>query len=88
MIPRVPHLAIVVAFCVVAVGGYALFSFWAISFSGDKAMIGDIGGTWKTWAALAFGFWLGSSSGGKSRDAASIPPPSEPTPPENEERIP
>lgn len=62
----VPHLRVVVAFCVAAVLGYAVFSVWALA-SGDAAMIGDVGGTWKSFAVLAFGFWLGSSSGGKAK---------------------
>ena len=65
---RIPHLPIVVAFCVAAVAGYAAFSWWVVFVEGDPAMTGDVIGTWKSFAVLAFGFWLGSSSGGKAKD--------------------
>lgn len=79
----------IVAACVAAVAGYAAFSIWAVLLSGDEAMIGDVGGTWKSFAVPAFGFWLGSSSGGKASSGgdSSGPtpvtvenPPSEPVP--------
>jgi hypothetical protein len=47
-----------------------LFSWWAVFRSADKALIGDVIGTWKSFAQAAFFFWLGSSSGGKAKDAA------------------
>lgn len=73
---RVPHLRIVVAVCIASIGGYALFSLWAVLVSHDPAMIGDVGGTWKSFAMLAVGFWLGSSSGGKLKpDSRSAPDP-------------
>ena len=65
MTSRIPHLRIVVASSALAIIGYAAFSAWAILYSGDAAMKGDVIGTWKSFAVLAFGFWLGSSSGGK-----------------------
>lgn len=68
---RVPHLRIVVAATVMAILGYALFSAWVVLWSQDAAMKGDVIGTWKSFAVLAFGFWLGSSSGGKAKDDAS-----------------
>lgn len=74
MTPSVPHLRVVVAFCIAAVFGYAVFSVWAL-MSGDAAMIGDVGGTWKSFAVLAFGFWLGSSSGGKAKSDPEQPQP-------------
>lgn len=64
---KVPHLQIVVAFCVAAIIGYAAFSMWAVLYSHDQTMLGDIGGTWKSFAVAAFAFWLGSSSGGKAK---------------------
>lgn len=70
---RVPHLAIVVLFSALAVAGYALLSGYVMLSTTDAAMQGDITGTWKSFAVLAFGFWLGSSSGGKAKDVA--PPP-------------
>jgi len=63
----IPHLGVVVAACIAAVSGYATASVYAIYYLRDPAMIGDIIGTWKSFAVLAFGFWLGSSSGGKAK---------------------
>lgn len=68
--PRIPYLPIVVGFCVAAIAGYAVFSYWAVFVARDATMIGDVIGTWKSFAVLAFGFWLGSSSGGKAKDEA------------------
>lgn len=64
----IPNLRIIIAFCVMAVGGYAGFSIWVIAVMRDATMIGDIIGTWKSFAVAAFAFWLGSSSGGKAKD--------------------
>lgn len=82
---RVPHLRIVIAFCVAAIAGYALFSVWVVFYMRDATMIGDVIGTWKSFAVAAFAFWLGSSSGGKAKDDAPTPvtvtnTPSEPVP--------
>ncbi len=65
----VPHLRVIVTVCILAIVGYSVFSVWAIVWSDDKALIGDVGGTWKSFAVLAFGFWIGSSSAGKSTAA-------------------
>lgn len=65
---RVPHLRIVVAFCIFAITGYAGFSAYAVLGMKDPALTGDVIGTWKSFAVLAFGFWLGSSSAGKAKD--------------------
>lgn len=65
----VPNLKIVVAVCAVAVAGYAASSIYAVVFLRDPTMTGDIVGTWKSFAVAAFAFWLGSSSGGKQREA-------------------
>lgn len=62
----IPHLNVVVATCAAAVGGYAGFSVYAVHWLADPGLTGDIIGTWKSFAVLAFGFWLGSSSGGKA----------------------
>ena len=67
---RVPHVRIIIGVCLIAAAGYALFSWWAVFRSADKALIGDVIGTWKSFAQAAFFFWLGSSSGGKAKDAA------------------
>lgn len=69
----VPHLRIVVGACIVAIAGYAVFSAWAVFYSTDAALRGDVIGTWKSFAVLAFGFWLGSSSGGKSAGGPPLP---------------
>lgn len=66
---EIPHLPIVVGVCIAAVAGYALFSAYAVIWLQDATMTGDIIGTWKSFAVLAFGFWLGSSSGGKAGSA-------------------
>jgi hypothetical protein len=67
---RIPYLPIVVAFCIAAIAGYAVFSGYAVFYAKDATMTGDVIGTWKSFAVLAFGFWLGSSSGGKAKDEA------------------
>lgn len=64
---KIPHLSIIVATCLIAVAGYTAFSVWAVLFSHDQTLLGDVGGTWKSFAVAAFGFWLGSSSGGKAK---------------------
>lgn len=69
----IPHMRIVVAASVAAIGGYAAFSAWVVLVSDDAALRGDTIGTWKSFAVLAFGFWLGSSSGGKAKEPD--PPP-------------
>mgnify|MGYP001199192560 CR=1 FL=1 len=65
---RVPYLPIVVGACLIAVAGYAVFSWWAVFVARDATMTGDVIGTWKSFAVLAFGFWLGSSSAGKASE--------------------
>lgn len=63
----VPHARTVIAFCVVAIFGYSVFSAWAVFYSSDAALRGDVIGTWKSFAVGAFTFWVGSSSGGKAK---------------------
>lgn len=70
---KIPYLPIVVSFCAAAIIGYAVFSYWAVFVANDPAMTGDVIGTWKSFAVLAFGFWLGSSSGGKAESADPTP---------------
>jgi hypothetical protein len=65
---EIPHREIVVRFCVAAIAGYAIFSGWAVFWSSDAALRGDVIGTWKSFAVAAFAFWLGSSSGGKAKE--------------------
>lgn len=65
---KVPHLRIVVVASIAAVAGYAANSMFVLGWTDDAALQGDVVGTWKSFATLAFGFWLGSSSAGKARD--------------------
>lgn len=75
---RVPHLRIVVAATIAAIIGYTGFSVWAVFYSQDATLVGDVIGTWKSFAVLAFGFWLGSSSGGKAQDETATGKPDDP----------
>lgn len=70
---KVPHLRIVVSFCIAAIIGYGLFSIWAVFYGDDPAQRGDVIGTWKSFAVAAFAFWLGSSSAGKANDGGPQP---------------
>ncbi|WP_017182286.1 hypothetical protein [Sphingobium xenophagum] len=63
----IPYIRVVIGATVAAIAGYALFSGWAVVWSDDAALRGDVIGTWKSFAVLAFGFWLGSSSAGKAK---------------------
>jgi hypothetical protein len=75
---RIPHLEVVVGACIAAIAGYAVFSAYAVIWLRDATMTGDIIGTWKSFAVLAFGFWLGSSSGGKQKEDAPTGKPDDP----------
>lgn len=84
----IPHFRTVVAFSLFAVAGYLGFSLWAVLLSKDATVIGDVIGTWKSVAVLAFGFWLGSSSGGKATPGGPVETrvvnlPDDPVPTEN-----
>jgi hypothetical protein len=83
----IPNLRIVVGMCLAAIAGYAIFSVYAVVILRDATMTGDIVGTWKSFAVLAFGFWLGSSSSGKTKvDPAA--PAGTPTDPINTKEAP
>lgn len=69
----IPHLRVVVGTCIIAVIGYATLSGWAVFWSDDAALRGDVIGTWKSFAVMAFGFWIGSSSGGKATAGPPAP---------------
>lgn len=71
---RIPHSAVVVASSAAAIIGYLGFSVYVVTYTDDAAMQGDVLGTWKSFAVLAFGFWLGSSSGGKMREQKGTQP--------------
>jgi hypothetical protein len=70
----IPYLRVVVGASLLAVAGYGIFSAWAVFSSTDAALRGDVIGTWKSFAVLAFGFWLGSSSGGKAAGGGQVGP--------------
>lgn len=72
MIP-VPHIKIVVGFCVVAMSIYAGFSIYIVAVSKDAALTGDVIGTWKSFAVAVMAFWVGSSSAGKAASGGPIP---------------
>jgi hypothetical protein len=71
----IPNLRIIVCVCLIAVAGYSVFSVWAVFYSTDAALRGDVIGTWKSFAVAAFGFWIGSSSGGKAASQEPARPP-------------
>jgi len=65
---RIPHLTIVVAVSAFVLAGFAAVSAYVIGWSTDEVTKGNIIGTWQSFALLAVGFWLGSSSAGKAKD--------------------
>lgn len=75
---RIPHLRVVVAVSAAAIIGFAVISFYILRYSTDDVTKGAIVGTWQNVALLAFGFWLGSSSGGKVKDDAPTGKPEDP----------
>jgi hypothetical protein len=86
-----PHLRVVIAVSGAAIVGFSAISAYVLGWTDDEVTKGAIVGTWQNVALLAFGFWLGSSSGGKVRDDAPLDarivnPPSEPVP-TTEERL-
>lgn len=77
-ISRIPHLAVVVAVSAAAIIGFSAISAYVLYFTDDEVTKGAIVGTWQNVALLAFGFWLGSSSGGKVKDDAPTGKPDDP----------
>lgn len=75
---HIPHFNTVVGFCVAAIAGYAIFSFWVVFYSEDAGLKGDVIGTWKSFAVAGFMFWIGSSSGGKAKDESPAGTPNDP----------
>jgi hypothetical protein len=63
---RVPHLRVVVGVSCFVLTGFAVVSYYVLAHSNDEVTQGNVIGTWINFAMLAVGFWLGSSSGGKS----------------------
>lgn len=84
MNPSIPHLRIVVAVSAFVLAGFAAVSIFVLGWTEDEVTKGNVIGTWLNFAMLAVGFWLGSSSGGKSRDPITPvkieQPPNEPVP--------
>jgi hypothetical protein len=74
MSTTLPHLRIVVGFCIAALAGYAAFSVYVVVYLKDPALTGDVVGTWKSFAVGVFGFWVGSSSGGKAKASPTDDP--------------
>lgn len=72
-VSRVPHFATIVGFSIAAVIGYAAFSVWAVFYSDDATLQGDVIGTWKSFAVAGFTFWIGSSVGGKTQPTNQPP---------------
>ena len=64
---RIPYLPIVVAVSAFVLFGFAAVSAYVLIYTGDDVTKGNVIGTWQNFALLAVGFWLGSSSGGKSK---------------------
>ncbi len=81
---HIPYLNVVVGACIIAVAGYAVLSIYVVMYLKDATMMGDTIGTWKSFAVLAFGFWIGSSSGGKTKqdnqDVTITNKPNDPVP--------
>lgn len=82
---KVPHLRIVVMFSIAVLIVYGGFSVYVIAYTNDAAMMGDVIGTWKSFAVAAVSFWIGSSSAGKAKTDDPAPvevvnPPDKPVP--------
>lgn len=65
----IPHIRIVVAVSGFVLTGFAIVSAYVLGWTNDEVTKGNVIGTWVNFAMLAVGFWLGSSSGGKQREA-------------------
>lgn len=78
MMGRIPHLNVVVAVSAAAILGFSAISAYVLGWTSDDVTKGAIVGTWQNVALLAFGFWLGSSSGGKAKDDAPTGKPEDP----------
>lgn len=75
---NIPNIRIVIGACIVAVFGYGVFSIYAVMWLRDATMTGDVIGTWKSFAVAAFAFWLGSSSGSKTKSETPSGTPTDP----------
>ena len=66
----IPNLRVVVAVSAAAIIGFTAISAYVLGYTDDDVTKGGIVATWQNVALLAFGFWLGSSSGGKTKPDA------------------
>ena len=73
MTNRIPHLSVVVSVSAFVLAGFAAVSGWVLIYSNDDVTKGNVIGTWINFAMLAVGFWLGSSSGGKTTTETDVP---------------
>lgn len=78
MTTPIPNLRVVVAVSSAAIIGFALISAYVLGYTDDDVTKGGIVATWQNVALLAFGFWIGSSSGGKAKDNAPTGNPGDP----------
>jgi len=74
MTPQIPHLPIVVGVSAFVLAGFAAVSAYVLGWTADEVTKGNIIGTWQNFCLLVVGFWIGSSSGGKAKDAPSEGP--------------
>jgi hypothetical protein len=70
---QIPHLRIIVAVSAFVLIGFGAVSTYVLGWSDDAVTKGNIIGTWQNFALLAVGFWIGSSSAGKAKDAPPAP---------------
>ena len=66
MMNHIPHLRVVVTVSGFVLLGFLGVSVYVLGWSSDEVTKGNVIGTWINFAMLAVGFWLGSSSAGKS----------------------
>lgn len=85
----IPHLRVVVSVSAFVMVGFGMVTGYVLGWTGDEVTKGNVIGTWINFAMMSVGFWLGSSSGGKSKE--DIPtkvqieqPPDKPVPVDQE----
>ncbi len=82
---HIPHLRVVVTVSGFVMLGFLGVSIYVLGWSHDEVTKGNVIGTWINFAMMSIGFWLGSSSGGKSQSGQPAPvevtnPPDKPVP--------
>lgn len=70
---RIPHLRVVVAISAFVLLGFLGVSVYVLGWSDDEVTKGNVIGTWINFAMMSVGFWIGSSSGGKSQTTPPAP---------------